>query len=343
MDELLNRILGYQLPQPNAPAYFEGDTSAIQRQAQQSGLLSAAMALLETGGPSQQRTNLGQAISRGVGSYQQGVSGSFDQALKDMLASQQMQDKRRERTTKEQQAAALEQYISSLPAEQQVIARASPQSFIAESLKPAKKSVQTIYGPDGREIKVNFDERTGEFTPIGGAKAESFVQVDRGNVIDLLTPSGRVVGSFPKGAAPVAPSFSMTDFGVLNTRTGQISAPTGPDGQPIALNQASKASEDERKSAGFFTRMQDSTKIINSPVMGADGKPMLDANGKPITIASAGAKPELLAETVGGMIPNWMGGQAAQNAVTSSVRQQYEQAQQNWIRANLFRVKITDC
>ena len=92
MDELLNRILGYQLPQPNAPAYFEGDTSGIQRQAQQSGLLNAAMALLEAGGPSQQRTSLGQAISRGVGSYQQGVSGSFDQALKDMLASQQIKD-----------------------------------------------------------------------------------------------------------------------------------------------------------------------------------------------------------------------------------------------------------
>jgi hypothetical protein len=50
------------------------------------------MALLEAGGPSQQRTSLGQAISRGVGSYQQGVAGSFDQALKDMLASQQIKD-----------------------------------------------------------------------------------------------------------------------------------------------------------------------------------------------------------------------------------------------------------
>jgi hypothetical protein len=103
------------------------------------------MALLEAGGPSQQRTSLGQAISRGVGSYQQGVAGSFDQSLKDMLASQQMQDKRRERTTKEQQAAALEQYISSLPAEQQAIARAFPAQS-AEAMLREQKAAPGVVG-----------------------------------------------------------------------------------------------------------------------------------------------------------------------------------------------------
>lgn len=335
MDELLNRLLGFQLPQPQAPAYLQGDTSAIQRQAQQSGLLNAAMALLEAGGPSQQQTNLGQAISRGAGAYQQGVSGSFDQTLKEMLAAQQMQDAQRKRAAEERQRAALDQYISSLPPEQQGRALAFPEKAGEAAFSKPKFSVQSIYDPEGREVKVRLNEDTGTFSPLGGAKAENFVQIDRGNVIELRTPSGKIVGSLPKGVAPTAPSYTMTDFGVMNTRSGQITPPTGPGGQPIAVNQASKASEDERKSLGFYNRMQDATNTINSPVIGSDGKPVVDSTGKPLTIADVASKPELFAEIVGGIIPNWLGGQAAQNKVTSTIRQQYEQAQQNWVRANL--------
>jgi hypothetical protein len=81
------------LPMPNVPEYMSGlisDPAAAQQQAQRSGLLNAAIALLEAGGPQQQRTTLGQAAGRGLGAYQQGVQGSFDQILQGMLMKQKL-------------------------------------------------------------------------------------------------------------------------------------------------------------------------------------------------------------------------------------------------------------
>ena len=254
MDELLNRLLGYQLPQPNAPAYFEGDTSAIQRQAQQSGLLSAAMALLETGGPSQQRTNLGQAISRGVGSYQQGVSGSFDQALKDMLALQQMQDKRRERTTKEQQAAALEQYISSLPADQQAAARAFPEKS-AEAMFREQKAAPGVVGefnaakaagllpanmtlsqyidskrPPGTNVTVNMDK--GVAAQVGPMLKDSQIaasgaalQVDAADRVIQAIDSGKVLAGPGTSSVMKLAQFGSV-LGVTGANTDEVIANT---------------------------------------------------------------------------------------------------------------------
>lgn len=254
MDELLNRLLGYQLPQPNAPAYFEGDTSGIQRQAQQSGLLNAAMALLEAGGPSQQRTNLGQAISRGVGSYQQGVSGSFDQALKDMLASQQMQDKRRERTTKEQQTAALEQYISSLPADQQAAARAFPEKS-AEAMFREQKAAPGVVGefnaakaagllpanmtlsqyidskrPPGTNVTVNMDK--GVAAQVGPMLKDSQIaasgaalQVDAADRVIQAIDSGKVLAGPGTSSVMKLAQFGSV-LGVTGANTEEVIANT---------------------------------------------------------------------------------------------------------------------
>jgi hypothetical protein len=49
--------------------------------------------LLESSGPSPQRTSLGQAIGRGAGAYQQGAQGSFDQILQGMLLKQKLTPK----------------------------------------------------------------------------------------------------------------------------------------------------------------------------------------------------------------------------------------------------------
>lgn len=197
-----------------------------------------------------------------------------------------------------------------------------------------KTSVQSVFDDKGREVKVRYNEDTGEFTPIGGAKAEPFIQVDRGNVIELMRPSGEVIGTLPKGVAPTAPSYAMTDYGVLNTRTGQVFQPKDDKGNPIVFDQSAKATEGERLSSGFFMRMADATKTIQSPLMGADGKPVV-RNGKTVTIEEVASRPELFAEIVGAIVPNWMGGRALQNFATSPARQQYEQAQANWVTANL--------
>jgi len=82
------RMPEFNLPMPGVPEYMQGliaNPEEAQKRAQQAGLMSAAMALLESSGPSPQRTSLGQAIGRGAGAYQQGAQGSFDQILQGML------------------------------------------------------------------------------------------------------------------------------------------------------------------------------------------------------------------------------------------------------------------
>jgi hypothetical protein len=197
-----------------------------------------------------------------------------------------------------------------------------------------KTSIQSIFDEKGREVKVRYNEDTGEYSPIGGAKAEPFIQVDRGDRVDLLRPSGDLVGSLPKGMAPTAPSYSWTDAGVLNTRTGQITQPTDSRGNPIVLDPTAKASEGERVSAGFYGRMTGATAELKSPLTDSQGNPILNKEGKPVTLEDAAQRPELLSSFLSS-IPNWMGGQSLQNLATSANRQRYEQAQRNWVTANL--------
>jgi hypothetical protein len=327
-----------------------GDPDAINQQAKMSGLLNFAANLLQASGPSRTPQSLGANIGAALPGYAQGYQSTIDSTLKNLAMRQKLSEEQRKRETERKLAeltpslfaaqrgpipttgsfdagqgldvmqggeGAVQQppitgyslNTSMLPA----LAALGPQGMdyaknLAEfqrALSP-KISVQTIYDDKGRELKVRYNEDTGTYEPLGGAKAEPFVQVDRGNVIELRRPTtGEVVGTLPKGVAPTAPS-----------------------------DQFSKASEGERVSSGFYMRMSDASKTFAKPLTGADGKPLVK-NDKIVTLEDVASKPEIFAEIVGGIIPNWMGGQAIKNTVTSELRQQYEQAQENWVTANL--------
>lgn len=349
------------------------DPEKLRQQQQTQGLLSAGLNILAASGPSAQPRSLGQIIGQGgmagMQAYQEAGQRVIDvgvQGLKIAEIKKKFEDERRIRELGGRLMEPQKAMVSSTDVEAQEGGyRGEPgvnvlptrmvmnQNVVQELMRTpggmeylknfvttrrelaGKTEVVEIFSPRGTPMKVRYNVDTGEYTPLGGEKAEPFVQIDRGNVIELRRPSGEVIGSLTKGVAPVAPSYTMTDFGVLDTRSGTVRPPTDAQGNPIAMDLSTKASEDERKSAGFYTRMRESTQIINSPLLDAKGNPVLDKNNKQITIADAGSKPEIFAEVVGGIIPNWAGGQAAQNFATSSVRQQYENAQQNWVRANL--------
>lgn len=367
MDETLQSLLGGGLPPGLLTPQQE---AAAEQRARNAGLLNLAFGMLQAsrGAPGQRAPSLGQVIGQagpvGVQAYQQ----SFDQTLQNALRGMQIQEMRR----KQEEAQAIRTLAPQLyrteqiappptdepggyipgavqPQTRQVLNQAvvnqlmstpTGMEYLASRVKTqrelaGKTEVVEIFGPSGQPMKVRYNIDTNEYTPLGGEKAEPFQQIDLGNRVELRTPSGKIVGNIAKGAAPVNPSFTMTDSGVLNTKTGQVSPPTDAQGSPIQIDLSARASEDERKSAGFYTRMRASTTIINSPILDDNGNPVLDKNGKQVTIAQLGEKPEVFAEIVGGIIPNWMGGKAAQNFATSSIRQQYENAQQNWVRANL--------
>lgn len=344
----------------------EAQAQAEQR-AQNAALLNFGLnALLRSQGqPGQPRPGLGQVLAASgipaVSAYQQ----SFDKTLTDALKGLQVQELLRKRQEDEAIRKFLPQiYQAATPATQEAIVSeqgtdvltrpgtpgginydalrqlmlVSPErgAKIAEGLKSLqpKTSVQSIFNEKGQEVKVRYNEETGEYSPLGGAKAEPFVQVDRGNVIELRRPSGEVVGTVQKGAAPTAPSYTMTDYGVLNTKTGQVFQPTDAQGKPIVIDQSAKATEGERLSSGFYMRMADATSTFKQKITGADGKPIIK-DGKEVTIEDIASRPELVPEFVGAVLPRWMGGQALQQTLTSAVREQYEQAQENWITANL--------
>lgn len=311
------------------------EEEAIRQQMQMQGLLGLASGLFQAGTPSTQRQTLGGSALKGFMTGKQMAQETFQNALQAQALRQQMEDDKRKRAQEVAQRQALEGFVQTLPETERQRFLAFPTQAAEAMFRPAKQSVQTIYTPEGQETKVLFNESTGQFTPIGGTKAESLIQMDLGNVIELRRPSGEVVGSFPKGPSPSAPSFAITETGhVLNTRTGQVVPATDAKGNPIIIDQSSKASEGERLSSGFYMRMADASNIFSQTLKGADGNPLLK-DGNPVRLEDVASKPEVFAEIIGGIIPDWMGGQAAQNFATSPLRQQYQQAQENWVTANL--------
>jgi hypothetical protein len=370
----LQDILGGGLP---AGLLSQVEQAQAEERAKNLGLLNLSFGLLQAsrGAPGQRAPSLGQVIGQagpvGVQAYQQ----SFDDTLKRTLQGMQIAEAKRKQQVAEQLRTLGPRLIQTTPGQPEKretfatetgdytrVTPGTPASYnINMGALPAlaalgpegieyatnlakfqdiftpKTSIQKIYDAQGREITIRYNERTGEYTPLGGAKAEPFVQVDRGNVIELRRPTtGEVVGSVEKGAAPTAPSYTMTETGqVLNTKTGQLVQPTDAQGRPVVVDLSHKANDSERLASGFYMRMADASNTMRQPILDKDGKPVKDNRQRTITIEDASSKPEIFAEIVGGIIPNWMGGRAAQNFATSAVRQQYEQAQANWVTANL--------
>lgn len=321
--------------------------SQAEQRAQNAALVNFGLnALLRSQGqPGQGRPGLGQILAASgipaVSAYQQ----SFDKTLQDALKGFQVKDL----ISKQAEAKRIQDLAPRLLSEggginqevaNQLMATPAGMDYLTKFSQArrdiaGKTELVEIFSPTGRAMKVRYNVDTGQYSPVGGEKAEPFVQVDRGNVIELRRPNGDVIGSVSKGAAPVAPSFSMTEAGqVLNTRTGQVFQPTDAQGNPIVIDQSAKATEGERLSSGFFMRMADATSTFNQPITGLDGNPIIK-DGKKVTIEDVSSRPELVAEFVGAVLPRWMGGQALKQQLTSAVREQYEQAQENWVTANL--------
>lgn len=103
------------------------------------------------------------------------------------------------------------------------------------------------------------------------------------------------------------------DRGVMvDPRTG-VATPVTAGGQPLGPKE--KSTDTERVSAGYASRMAQSDKILTELEKKNIGKPEWGE-----TIASAG---------IGGL------GKVAANAARSPERQQYRQAQEDWVRAKL--------
>jgi len=84
---------------PQAPSYISGllgedEADRLRRQAQQSGLLNVGLSLLAGAGPQPQRTGIGQLLAQGVMAGQQASRNAYEQAVKDKMMQQQIEEQR---------------------------------------------------------------------------------------------------------------------------------------------------------------------------------------------------------------------------------------------------------
>ena len=84
---------------PQAPSYISGllgedEADRLRRQAQQSGLLNIGLSLLAGAGPQPQRTGIGQLLAQGVMAGQQASRNAYEQAVKDKMMQQQIEEQR---------------------------------------------------------------------------------------------------------------------------------------------------------------------------------------------------------------------------------------------------------
>jgi hypothetical protein len=94
------------------------------------------------------------------------------------------------------------------------------------------------------------------------------------------------------------------------------------------------ATEDQAKAAGFALRMNQATQLFNSPVIDPNTNKPLVINGKQVTLEEAFGTPSRT-QSILRAIPSAGVTTGFANLIEGAGRQQYRQAQENWVTANL--------
>lgn len=138
--------------------------------------------------------------------------------------------------------------------------------------------------------------------------------------------------------------FARGGYQIKEGPEGMMYVPTAPGGTTIPVMTATgtpfegagaKPTEDQSKSAGFAYRMEQSSKIFNQPALDKTGNPILDPKtGKPITLEQAYGQPGKY-QSIMRAIPSAGLTTGIANLSEDVGRQQYRQAQENWVSANL--------
>ena len=159
------------------------------------------------------------------------------------------------------------------------------------------------------------------------------LQVARGNLAVAQGGLGLRQQEFLRGA-----------YQLKETPEGLAYVPTAPGGAAMPVMTAagtqlegagSKPTEDQSKSAGFAFRMKQSTNIFNQPAVDKSGEPIIDPKtGKPVTLEQAYGQPGKY-QAIMRAIPSAGLTTGLANVSEDVGRQQYRQAQENWVTANL--------
>jgi hypothetical protein len=324
------------------PSYYEGllsedDMSSLRTQALASGLLGASAAFSRAGAPSTMPQ--GSGFSDAIQGFQGGYQGQVDSALQNMLRATQVQ----ELVRKQKQAQQLNQLYQSaytpgkqtaIPSEVGPAVVETPGSFDINKILPQLRGL----GPEGFGALKDFAESTtalrkAGFMTGGGAPAPSpFAAYTQATSPQVRTLAAQLEQGFKNGIideqtaynrleplARLEESFirDQRDFRERSDRQAQAAAERAD-----RKLEGKKPTEAEQKAAGFSQRMELSSQLIN------------DLENK---VIKEGKDPSVMYPTTEtqayGGIP--FIGNYARTKVSSTEQQQYRQAQENWVRANL--------
>jgi len=198
------------------------------------------------------------------------------------------------------------------------------------------KSPDYTYQDFGSYISVRDKSTNAEIERIAKTMSPSEVASNRVAMGNLAVAQG--------GLNLRQQEFDRGAFEIKETPEGLVYVPKAPTGAAVPVmtqggkpleGAGSKPTEDQSKSAGFAFRMKQSTEIFNQPVLGSDGKPLLDPQtNKPLTLEQVAGQPNRY-QSIMRAIPSFGFTTGVANISESGLRQQYRQAQQNWVTANL--------
>ena len=336
------------------PSYYEGllsedDMSSLRLQSLASGLLGAGAAFSRAGAPSLMPQ--GSGFSQALQGFQGGYQGTVDSALNNMLRATQVQEMVRKQKEAQQlkklYASAATPKYQTIPGVQTPIPSEVDYEYPTVTQAP---STQQLVGYDYDLAKIiPMLQATGNFGAIkdiaestkalrqsglmGGAQAPSpfapyltspspEVRI-QAQQFDTAFKSGRisedVADKYTVPLATMQASYNQQQQSREDRLSQNQSAAADREQRRL---EGRKPTESEQKAAGFSQRMELSNQLINE----------LESK-----IIQKGQDPNIMFPTptsqAFGAIP--FVGDYARTKVTSAEQQQYRQAQENWIRANL--------
>jgi hypothetical protein len=336
------------------PSYYEGllsedDMSSLRTQALASGLLSAGAAFSRAGAPSLMPQ--GSGFTDALQGFQTGYQGQVDSALQNMLRATQVQ----ELVRKQKEAQQLKQLYASaatpkyqtIPGVQTPIPSDVGFEYPAVTQAPA---TQKLVGYDYDLAKIiPMLQASGNFGAIkdiaestkslrqsglmGGGQAPSpFAAYAQATSPQVRTLASQLEQGFKTGVIDEETAYKRLDSLARmedSYVSRQIASGERMDARQAAAaerelrrTEGGKPTESEQKAAGFAQRMELSNELIS----GLEGK-----------IVKQGQDPNIMFPTATsqafGAIP--LVGDYARTKFTSTEQQQYRQAQENWVRANL--------
>ena len=320
------------------------ETQRMQSGANQAALLNAAIALLGSSGQTRQPISTGQVLGSALGAGMEGYQQSFDRNLKQMLTSMQLGEIKR----KQQEAQQLKSIITG---------GATPRYGTAEAVIPTetyedvKTTVPKVVGFDYDLQKIIPQlQATGNFAAIKDI-SESMTALRKAGFMSGDTQAPSPFAPYTMAESPQVKTLAnqlQTAFnrGVITEEQAyQRLEPLARMEENYLRNKASaadaaakaaegkKPTEGERNAAGFVQRMEASEQMIDklenkiaTQQMGTGKVAMGDA--KKVNEPYATGYTQFL-----GGIP--LIGEYARTKAMTPEQQQYRQAQENWVRANL--------